>query len=234
MSDRAARRLLPVKEAYRLWAPAYDSAPNPLFGLEERHLAPLLPAAARCDALDLGCGTGRWLERISTLQPQSLTGVDLSAAMLQQASRKLGRKARLVQADCLHTRLETASADWILASFLLSYVNDLHELAREMARVARPGASVLLSDVHPATGDYGWKRTFRCAREVIEIRTYPYRLRNLQAAMKNAGFELEFLDEHCFGESEKTIFLHAGRLDLHEAVTGLPVLFLARYLRRNE
>jgi len=130
MSDCAQLRLMPVAEAYQLWAPEYDSAPNPLFCLEERYLTPLLNSAAHRDVVDLGCGTGRWLEKICALQPRSLTGVDLSAAMLQQASKRLGRRARLVQEDCLQTTLGADSADWILSSFLLSYVDDLRELAR--------------------------------------------------------------------------------------------------------
>jgi ubiquinone/menaquinone biosynthesis C-methylase UbiE len=231
MSD-CASRLLPVEEAYQLWAPEYDSTPNPLFCLEERHLAPLLQSSAHCDVVDLGCGTGRWLERIYSLQPRSLTGVDVSAAMLERAARRLGRHARLLQADCLYTPLGTASADWILSSFLLSYVDDLHELAREAARIARPGALTLISDVHPATREYGWKRTFRHAHQVIEIQTHPYQLHDLHTAMQEAGFELKFLHEHCFGDTEKAIFLHAERPELYAAVKGLPVLFLASYRRR--
>jgi SAM-dependent methyltransferase len=232
MSD-CAPRLLPVEQAYQLWAPEYDSAPNPLFCLEERHLSPLLQSARHCDVVDLGCGTGRWLERLYPLQTRSLTGVDVSAAMLEQAARKLGHDARLVQADCLHTPLGTACADWILSSLLLSYVDNLHELAHEAARIARPGALLLISDVHPATRDYGWKRTFRSAHQVIEIQTHPYQLHDLRAAMNEAGFEMESLDEYCFGDDEKMIFIHAGRPDLYAAAKGFPVLFLASYRRRH-
>jgi ubiquinone/menaquinone biosynthesis C-methylase UbiE len=232
MSDCATPRLLPVEDAYQLWAPEYDTAPNPLFCLEERHLTPLLHPIAQRDVVDLGCGTGRWLARISGLHPRSLTGVDISAAMLKPAAARLGPDARLVQADCLNTSLGTASADSILASFLLSYVDDLDELAREIARIARSGALVLISDVHPATREYGWKRTFRCAHQVIEIQTHPYQLHDLHAAMKEADFELESSNECCFGDDERTIFFYAGRPDLYEAVMGLPVLFLASYRRR--
>jgi hypothetical protein len=50
--------------------------------------------------------------------------------------------------------------------------------------------------------------------------------------MKEAGFELEFLHEHCFEDAEKAIFLQAKRPELYAAVKGLPVLFLASYRRR--
>ena len=92
---------------------------------------------------------------------------------------------------------------------------------------------MFLSDVHPATNEYGWKRTFRCGREVIEIQTYPYRIRDLHAAMQAAGFEMQSFSEYCFEDEEKVVFLQAGRPDLCEAVEGLPVLMLAGYRRRR-
>jgi SAM-dependent methyltransferase len=226
--------MLSAEEAYQLWAPEYDSAPNPLFDLEVRHLAPLLQSAAHCDVVDLGCGTGRWLERLYPLQPRSLTGVDVSAAMLERAARKLGHNAHLVHADCMHTSLGTSCADWILASLLLSYVEDLNKLAREAARIARPGALLLISDVHPATSVYGWKRNFCCDHKLVEIKTYPYQLHNLRAALNETGFELESLNEYAFEDDDKMIFIHAGRPDLYAAVMGLPVMFLAIYRRRRE
>jgi hypothetical protein len=57
MNNCATSLMLSAEEAYQLWAPEYDSAPNPLFDLEVRHLAPLLQSAAHCDVVDLGCGT---------------------------------------------------------------------------------------------------------------------------------------------------------------------------------
>jgi malonyl-CoA O-methyltransferase len=232
MSDCAPARLLPVEEAYELWAPKYDAAPSPLFCLEQRHLVHLLLPTSQCDVVDLGCGTGRWLTWIAALRPRSLIGVDISVAMLERAARALGLNARLVQTDCLSTPLATASADWILASFLLSYVENLKQLAQETARIARPGARVLFSDVHPATREYGWKRTFRCMQQVIEIQTYAYQINDLHGAMEEAGLELEFFSEYCFEDEEKAIFFQAGRPDLYKTVKDLPVLFLASYRRR--
>jgi len=72
------------------WAAVYDEQPNPLLALEERYLAPLLPALTGRDVLDAGCGTGRWLYRCIPQRPASLTGIDISVAMLARAREKLG------------------------------------------------------------------------------------------------------------------------------------------------
>jgi ubiquinone/menaquinone biosynthesis C-methylase UbiE len=166
------------------------------------------------------------------LQPRSLIGVDLSPAMLKRAAKAVGQNARLVESDCLKTPLNANSADWVLASFLLSYLGDLNSLARETARIARPDALVVFSDVHPATRGYGWRRTFRCAKEVIEIQTCAYQIDDLHKAMHSTDLDLESFDEYCFGDEEKDIFSHAGRPDLYEMVKDVPVLWIASYRKR--
>jgi SAM-dependent methyltransferase len=226
--------MLSAHEAYGLWASDYDAAPNPLLSLEQRAISPLLQSAVGCDVVDLGCGTGRWLVQLEQMSPRSITGVDLSTEMLGHATRKTAATTRVLQADCARTPLESESADWIIASFLLSYIENLHEFAREAARVSRPGAFVLLSDVHPAATGYGWRRTFRCNRRTIEIVTYPYEAGDLHAAMDRAGFQSTFFQGLSFGEEEESIFIDACRPDLYAAVQGLPVLLVAGYRRRAE
>ena len=94
-----------AKEAYRLWAPEYDSTPNPLLSLEERHLSPLIGSAADCDVVDLGCGTGRWLAQLEKSGVRSAIGVDASSEMLSEAAKKLRPSTSLILADCLCTSL---------------------------------------------------------------------------------------------------------------------------------
>jgi ubiquinone/menaquinone biosynthesis C-methylase UbiE len=229
MNTPAVTRFTSVKEAYRLWAPLYDTTPNPLLSLEQRSLSRMLPSAMGCDIVDLGCGTGRWLRQLANLGPRSLVGVDFSEEMLAQASMKQASGVRLVQGDCLATPLPDASSDLILASFLLSYTDDLRRFAHEAARIARAGAVLLISDVHPDTRGYGWKRTFRSADQVIEIQSHAYQITDLQREMNNAGFDPLFLREFPFGDEEKSIYFDAGRADLFFSVQDLPVLFIAGY-----
>jgi ubiquinone/menaquinone biosynthesis C-methylase UbiE len=231
MSNCAPAQPMQVKEAYRLWAPLYDETPNPLLSLEQRALLPLLASASGCDVVDIGCGTGRWLTKLAEIRVRSLTGIDLSEEMLERAATKVNSAAQLIRADCLNTTLAESSSDWMLASFLLSYVGDIKGFAREIARIARPGAVVLVSDVHPATRNYGWKRTFRCGEQEIEIQTHRYQISDLQREMEVAGFESMFFREIAFGEEEKKIFVSAGRLDLFMHVDTLPVVMIAGYRR---
>ncbi len=231
MSECPAPTLLPAQQAYRLWAPEYDTSPNPLLSLEERLLAPLLPLAGGCDVVDLGCGTGRSIVELARIGARSIVGVDFSREMLEYAAKKVPAGVRLVEADCRDTRLQPQCCDWIVASFLLSYLDGLTAFAEEAARICRQSAFVLITDVHPAARSYGWKRTFRSSRSVVEIQTHPYGISGLHGAMQQAGFELVYLKEAGFGPEELTIFSRAGRPDLYGAVENLPVLLIAGYQR---
>jgi ubiquinone/menaquinone biosynthesis C-methylase UbiE len=224
----AAASLSPQR-AYQLWAANYDSSVNPLLALEERRLAHRLARFAGKDVVDLGCGTGRWLRRIETLHPQSLIGVDLSPAMLDQARLKCALTTSLLQSDCTDTPLRGHSADHILASFLLSYLSDLPAFARESARILRTRGSILISDLHPDTASYGWRRTFRAAGTVFEIETHRYTLPHLVDTMNRAGFKFEHLSNWSFGPPEARIFERAGKSESYLKVKSLPVVYYAQF-----
>jgi ubiquinone/menaquinone biosynthesis C-methylase UbiE len=227
-SSQVAVRL-DAEEAYALWASSYDETPNPLLALEERCLAPMLGIFANRDVVELGCGTGRWLRRFETAGVRSLVGVDISTAMLAKAEKKCLPSTTLLRSDCLTTPLPDRSADCILASFLLSYVPNRREFVAEAARILRPGGTILVSDLHPATPSYGWRRTFKSAGSVFEIATFPYTFSDLTDAMRVAGFRLESMNECCFGENEERIFRCAGKLDQLRQVESLPVIYWARF-----
>ena len=223
--------MLDAKEAYARWAPSYDETPNPLTALEERIIAPVLAEFAGRDIVDLGCGTGRWLRRLQRIAPRSLVGVDASPAMLAEAGSKCLLSTSLIEAECTSTPLPARSADCVLASFLLSYVRDIGRFAAEVARIARCGGTVIVSDLHPATPSYGWRRTFRAGGDLFEIATFPYTLTALISAMATAGLVLNELSEPSFGEEEAKIFRLNAMADSFDRVMFLPVIYSARFSR---
>ena len=126
---------------FDIWAQVYDEQPNPLLALEQRFLSRMLPDVSGLDVLDAGCGTGRWLQVLASHRPASLVGVDASPEMLRRACAKLGAKSTLRLGGCTALPAQSATADLILASFILSYLDSLDIFARELHRVARPGAA---------------------------------------------------------------------------------------------
>src|SRR6516162_6089878 len=109
MSSAVAPSPLAPLDGYQLWARTYDHEHNPMLSIEQRILESLLPPLRGLDIVDLGCGTGRWLEAAKNASARSLAGVDISSEMLEVARAKLGDAATLVCAECANATIPVAS-----------------------------------------------------------------------------------------------------------------------------
>lgn len=214
-------------EQFALWAAEYDRSPNPMLLLEERFLGPLLPQLSRKDVVDVGCGTGRWLERIARSAPRSLTGFDTSPEMLGRAREKLGRAAALAVGNATSLPAASSSADVVLASFVASYVDDLHHFALELRRIARGNCQLYVSDVHPDTAAAcNWKRSFRADEGRVELAASTRSMREVIDCFEEVGFRVACLLEAPFGIPELETFRKAGKLDAFENAAGLPAIYI--------
>lgn len=213
--------------AFAAWADVYDERQNPLLALEERYLLQLLPEIQGRDILDVGCGTGRWLAHLSHRYPRSLHGIDLSPEMLLKADAKHIPNARLSVSSCADLPVQDASIDVLLASFLLSYVDDLALFAKELARVTKIGSDLFLSDIHPkTTARLGWKRSFRNGRDEVELQTTHRKIADICAAFIEAGFVIHSLTEPAFGATERNIFAAHNKLDRFAEAGHFPAIYL--------
>jgi cytosine/adenosine deaminase-related metal-dependent hydrolase/SAM-dependent methyltransferase len=220
--------------AYALIAPQYDEQPNPFLVLEERIVSPLLPSVADKWVLDVGCGTGRWLVKLAQHGPRMLWGLDTSREMLQVASAKLGHAARLSVANATGLPVANGSADVVICSFVASYMEDVSTLARELHRVCHPGATVLLTDLHPrTTHKLGWKRAFRSAEREVVLKTWPHSRDELLGSFREEGFVVELVLEPTFGVQEHHIFEAAGKTNEFDRASGEPALLVLGFKPRG-
>jgi len=219
----------PGSRVFDLWAQVYDTGSNPLLMLEERSAMPLLPLLSGGDVLDVGCGTGRWLTRLETLNPASLTGTDCSTTMLERARAKVHPTTKLEHRECSTLPSEDASKSFVLASFVLSYLSDLHGFACECARILRPDGWVLISDMHPVTAaKRGWTRSFRVEGEKFEIAVHSRSLEEIVSAFQYYGFELRVLIEPPFGTPEQSVFEDAEKLTEFEELAGVAAIYILK------
>jgi cytosine/adenosine deaminase-related metal-dependent hydrolase/SAM-dependent methyltransferase len=232
MSNSPSTRSVSAEEGYRLWSRVYDSQPNPMLLLEQRYLEPLLPSIAGLDVVDLGCGTGRWLEKLATKKPRTLIGMDSSAQMLARAEEKITNRVTLITGNCEGPSLPSSSADLILCSFLASYIADLDSFAEEIHRIARPGADIFITDLHPLTEtSLGWQRGFRMGETHFNVATLTWSLAQLLSSFKRVGLKLATILEPCFGEPEFTTLERAGKSGSSQILQKFPAIYILQFRR---
>jgi cytosine/adenosine deaminase-related metal-dependent hydrolase/ubiquinone/menaquinone biosynthesis C-methylase UbiE len=213
-------------EVFDRWAPSYDAQPNPLLALEQRVLLPRLGDIRGLDVLDAGCGTGRWLGQLAGRSPRSLVGVDISPVMLGLAASKLNHGCELHLGSCTALPVRDATADLVLSSFVVSYLDDVERFAEEIDRVSRPGAMIFLTDMHPETEtSLHWKRG-------TELGGQRWPLSTIIQAFEACGFTQVSLTEPAFGTPERQIFEECGREDLYESAAALPAIYVLQ-LRKS-
>lgn len=136
------------RHAYGAEAPAYDRsmgfAERWFFGAQHRVWA---CSQARGATLEVAIGTGLNLPHYPP--DVALTGLDLSAEMLELASRRaadLGSSVELQVGDAQDLPFADASFDSVVCTYALCSVPDEVRAITEMDRVLRPGGLLILVD----------------------------------------------------------------------------------------
>jgi ubiquinone/menaquinone biosynthesis C-methylase UbiE len=87
------------------------------------------------------------------------------------------RQCLLTQADVQQLPFLPNVFNWVLCARVLSHVRSPRTVLAEFARVARPGAEILISDVHPA---HPYDRvSIRTPEGVVAIETYKHAIRTM-------------------------------------------------------
>ena len=155
----------------------------------------LLDVKLGMNALDIGCGPG--LTTLSLAQAVGSVGhvdaIDIAPPMLQLAARRCAdaKQVAFHQADVSQLPFANASFDVALATQVYEYVADVDSALRELWRVMKPGAQVLLVDTD-------WESCVWACRDEARMRRmmqgwsqhipHPQLPRTLIQRMQGAGF----------------------------------------------
>jgi ubiquinone/menaquinone biosynthesis C-methylase UbiE len=213
---------------HQLWADVYDTVLNPLLSLEERELSKWLGNLHGLSIADVGCGTGRWMQRAWSLGAEVLVGIDFSPNMLRQAAQKPGLRGQLALAHAAQIPLKSSSMDCVICGFVLGYFSALEAVARELSRIMKPNASLFCSDFHPSAHRRGWKRIFKKDGHNIEIESTLQQTTQIVNAF-NGHFHLERQADLQLGEPERSLFEKAGKLEFFDKVKGFPAVILFQW-----
>jgi cytosine/adenosine deaminase-related metal-dependent hydrolase/ubiquinone/menaquinone biosynthesis C-methylase UbiE len=220
-------------DVFDTWAQVYDEQPNPLLMLEQRFLSQMIPDISGLHVLDVGCGTGRWLQLLETRSAASLLGVDSSTKMLQRAADKVGTSCSLRLGTCVALPVTDNAIDIVVSSFVLSYLASLKDFARELYRVARPGAHIFLTDMHPDTAvTCNWTRSFTCDGSTEKLHVNGHSLQTIIDTFKAYGFELLANIQPPFGLEERKIFEENRKLEFYEQSADLPGIYILQLQKK--
>jgi SAM-dependent methyltransferase len=153
-----------------------------------RHLRPS-PGMA---VADIGAGTGAFAAAFSDWFGVSILAIEPSAAMRAQIPRRPGIQA--LDGDASTLPLPDGSADSAWLSLVIHHIVDLKAAAREIRRVLRPGAPVLIRQGFPGRTDtthtFPWEFFPETARTAD---TFPSLEQTCQA-FATAGFRRDALE----------------------------------------
>jgi phosphatidylethanolamine/phosphatidyl-N-methylethanolamine N-methyltransferase len=136
-----------VERVYSAYSRVYDRIFGKVFQDSREVLASSLELRPGSQVLEVGVGTGLVLP----LYPSHcrVTGIDLSEGMLAKARERvealeLSHVVALERMDASQMTFADDTFDVVVAAYVVTAVPDHRGLMREIIRVARPGARVLL------------------------------------------------------------------------------------------
>lgn len=176
------------------WAESYDRSPLQRFVFAPIQAAVVERAAIAVSAprrvLDVGCGTGQLLRRLSVRFPEAdLTGVDPSEGMVRAAAVALPPSAPVTFVEGYAERLPLPDQHFELVATTMSFHHwaDQPAALREVRRVLAPGAAFLLADALAT----GWMRWAFSIGEAHHAFNTPARLAEM---FEDAGLVVEGSD----------------------------------------
>ncbi len=135
-----------VETAYARWAPIYDAVCGPVM-VKGRRAAAAAARGVGGKILEVGVGTGLSFDDYDS--STEITGIDMSAPMLEKARQKMASgKYPFVKAvhqmDAHHMTFEDATFDCVVAQFVITLVANPEQVLSECHRVVKPGGRIIL------------------------------------------------------------------------------------------
>jgi SAM-dependent methyltransferase len=158
--------------------------------------AELMPADPRL-VLDVGCGYGRYLQRLRADHPEAtVVGIDAAPGMLSAV------EPPIMVADAQTIPYPDDSVDTVLAMHMLYHVPDIAKAVGEFRRVLKPGGTLLVStNTHDDMAE-PYALWARAIRSVVGPEAFipSTEVANFNSANASAYLEAEFASVERFEE----------------------------------
>ena len=218
-------RMLDVSEGYRIWAPAYSEETAISF-LEDGLVRQMTPPLKGVRLLDAGCGTGR---RLHGTCAAFAVGLEPSREMI--AAGRADKDIQIVTGDVRDMPFASRSFDVVWCRLVLGHLPAIDQAYRELARVAEHGATLIVTDFHPAAVAAGHCRSFRVGGEILQLEHYVHADEDHIEAAQEAGFTIDEIRDAAIGNDVRPFYQSAQKLDVYPDHLGLPVVLALSFRR---
>lgn len=142
--------------------------------------------------VDLGCGTGFYLDDLSSKLGGTVVAFDLAEGMTRYVKQRNNTEV-CVCGDAENIPLSDASVDCIFSSLAIQWCEDNPALFAEIYRVLKPGGKMFFSTLGPDTL-FELKQAWSAVDDYVHVNRFVGR-DQLQQASRQAGFDALQLSE---------------------------------------
>ncbi|MBI4017309.1 MAG: class I SAM-dependent methyltransferase [Candidatus Aenigmarchaeota archaeon] len=142
---------------FNLWAKTWSWCPVSwwLAGVQKKVLKELQIKQSSF-VLDVGCGTGRFLQMLADKGVIKLAGIDLSPEMIKLSHSLLGSKVVLKVASVENIPFPDSSFDVVISTESFHHFPSSQKSVRDMSRVLKKNGLLYIADVNFYSGFIHW------------------------------------------------------------------------------
>ncbi|HEV7780205.1 MAG TPA: class I SAM-dependent methyltransferase [Chitinophagaceae bacterium] len=224
------------REAYDVWALAYDNQPgNLMLDLDEQITGEFLATKdlAGKTVADIGCGTGRHWKKIVEKNPARLAGFDVSTGMLKKLKEKFPASETFALKSNRLEGLDSASCDIIISTLTIAHIENIGDAFSEWNRVLKPGGEIFITENHPEALARGGQRTFKHEGKLISVRNHIHSLEKIRGLAGQLGWTEIRFTEKIIDDSVKSYYEQQNALPVFEKFRGVPVFYGIHLKKEN-
>lgn len=223
-----ATEMVTTGDGYDQWAAIYDEFENPLTSMVASVLRRPAFDIGGARVLELGCGTGRNIDRLFEQRIRSYVGIDASAEMLAIANH---RRHASSEVTLRHHELcdawwsDAGQYDLVLVSLVLGQFEVLEPILRSAGQVVGPGGALWILEAHPEVHASSVDGFGRDKHGTLAVSEFAHTSGDLRTALSATGWDTVATTQWCPTTSQAA---RNGKLNRY---LGRPVLIEVRATR---
>jgi len=136
--------------------------------------------------LEVGCGSGRWLDELQTITPH-IFGLDFSLGMLSQAHQR-NRTLELTRGTAKQLPFESSRFDLVFCVNALHHFDQPQNFTAESYRTLRRGGALIIINIDPHTLKDWYLYDYFDGTRNTDLKRFP-KIEGMKEWMRETGFK---------------------------------------------